>query len=396
MIRSTIRQYLILTAMNRFGVGFTAAVYVTFLISKGLNLFEVNLVNFVFFTTLFICEIPTGAFADVFGRKSSYVISCFLFALGMFVYSISTSFWGFAGAEAICAIAMTFSSGAFQAWLVDKLAHHGYEGTFTPIFAREQQISQGVGIVGAIIGATIADNSLTLPWIIGGFVVFTTGVTACLWMKEEYFVRQKLSFGAGLRSMKNITVTSVHYGFKNKVIRFILVIGAVQFIVVQAPNMQWQPFFKQFLKSQFGLGILWAGMALGLMVGAYLAPRFLKKFKDEKKTLILTQILVGLGIAGTVVWNIFPAAATIFILHEIARGMFKPIKDAYLHDNIPSRERATLISFESIAHHGGGMIGLLLSGMLAEYAGIRLTWFMAGLALILSALLVAKNGNKKT
>ena len=394
MIQKTIKQYLILTGLTKFGMGFISAMYVTFLISKGLNLFEVNLVNFVFFVTMFICEIPTGVFADVFGRKASYVVSCFLLSFSMLLYGASNSFWGFALAEAIGAIGVTFSSGAFQAWLVDKLKHHGHEGDYTHVFAKEQQVVQGSSILGAVMGAAIADYSMVLPWIIGGTIILITGIAALIWMKEEYFVRQDLSFRAGLKSMKNVTRASIHYGIRNKVIRFILVIGAVQFVAVQAPNMQWQPFFKQFFKSQLSLGVLFASMTLGLMAGAALAPRFLRKIKDEKKSLVITQILIGLGIAGSVVWNVFPAAITMFLLHEIARGIFKPLKDAYLHNNIPSRERATLISFESIAHHSGGMIGLLLSGLLAERAGIRVTWALFGTALAISALLVAKNGYK--
>src|SRR3989344_3967159 len=118
--KETIRHYLLLKSVSAFSISFIAAVYVTFLISKGLNLFEVNLVNFVFFTTLFICEISTGAFADVFGRKLSFLLSCSLFAVGMFVYGLADSFWGFAAAEAISALGNTFSSGAFQAWLIDR------------------------------------------------------------------------------------------------------------------------------------------------------------------------------------------------------------------------------------------------------------------------------------
>ena len=395
MIQKTIKQYLVLTGLTKFGMGFISAMYVTFLISKGLNLFEVNLVNFVFFTTMFIYEIPTGAFADVFGRKASYVVSCFLLGISMFVYGASGSFWGFVLAEAIGAIGATFSSGAFQSWFVDKLNHHGYEGDRTYLFAKEQQVAQGSGILGAVMGAAIADYSMVLPWIIGGTILLVTGVTASIWMKEEYFVRQELSFRSGMESMKNVAQASIHYGVRNKVIRFILVIGAMQFVAVQAPNMQWQPFFKQFLKSQLSLGVLFATMTLGLMVGAALAPRFLEKIKDEKKSLVITQILIGLGIAGSVVWNVFPAAITMFLVHEMARGIFKPLKDVYLHANIPSKERATLVSFESIAHHGGGMIGLLLSGFLAEHVGIRITWALLGAALTISALLVAKNGYKK-
>src|SRR3989344_7391935 len=104
MVKSTIRLYLLLKALSTLGISFISAVYVTFLLSKGLNLFEVNLVNAVFFTTLFLFEIPTGAFADIFGRKASVIAACLLFSLGMFVYAASGSFWAFALAEVTAAI----------------------------------------------------------------------------------------------------------------------------------------------------------------------------------------------------------------------------------------------------------------------------------------------------
>jgi MFS family permease len=393
--KRTIRQYLILTGLHRFGIGFIAAIYVTFLISKGLNLFEVNMINFIFFTTLFICEIPTGAFADVFGRKTSYVAACLLYATSMFVYGMSDTFWGFGLAEIIGAVGATCASGAFQAWLVDKLSHHGYEGKLTPIFAREQQVTQVAGICGAITGAALADISLVLPWIVGGAIILVNAFIAIVWMREEYFVRKNLSFRLGIESMVQVTKTSINYGINHKTIRFILVVGAIQFIVVQAPNMQWQPYFKQFIHHQVGLGILWALMALGMMVGAMLGPGLLRVVVDERRAMVVTQVLTGIGIILAVAWNVFPAAVTFFILHEIPRGMFKPVKDAYLHDNIPSAERATLISFESIAHHGGGMIGLVLSGLLAQHAGIRITWVIFGSMLIACTLVVAKNGSSK-
>ncbi len=390
------RQYLVLVGLSKFGISFIAAMYVTFLISKGLNLFEVNLVNFIYFTTLFICEIPTGAFADVFGRKVSFVTSCFIFALGMAVYFASTSFWGFALAEAISAVGATFASGAFQSWAVDSLKHHGYEGTFTKLFAREQQVVQGVGIVGAVAGAFLADVSIALPWLVASGVLFTTGILAWVWMKEDYFVRQKLSFKEGLRSMKTVTLVSVRYGAKNKAIRFVLVIGTLQFVAIQAPNMQWQPYFSQFFTGGISsFGFLSAGIGLSLMTGAWLAPRLLKKIPNERRALIFTQAMVGIGLAASVAWNVFPVVLIAFLFHEVARGMFKPLKDVYLHDNIPSKERATIISFESIAHHGGGMIGLLGSGILAEKAGIPVAWALSGMLLLVSTLLVMRNGSRK-
>jgi sugar phosphate permease len=129
------------------------------------------------------------------------------------------------------------------------------------------------------------------------------------------------------------------------------------------------------------------------MFGNWIAPMLLRKVKDERNALALCQFVIAIGIITAAITG-FPLSLALFFLHEAGRGSFQPIKDAYLHENIPSRERATIESFESIAHHGGGMIGLLLSGLLAFRAGISITWIASGTVLIIATLLVMKNGKK--
>lgn len=378
----------------RFGVSMTIAMYVTFLISKGLNLFEVSMVNFVFYITLFLCEIPTGAFADVFGRKASFLVACVLFAISMLIYGFSETFWGFIVAEIVGGIASTFSSGAFRAWFVDKLHHHGYTGKLGPIFARAQMIRQSVGIVAALLGAWIADYSMVLPWIMGAGFFALTAILASR-IKEEYFIPQKFSFKNGLAAMKQTVRASIEYGMNSKNVRFVLVLVIAQVFAVQAPNMQWQPFFKHSVENQTTLGFIWTGMALSMMLGAWIAPRLLRRVQDERKALVICQLVIGAGIALTALSGILPVTLLLFLIHEVARGGFEPIKEAYLHDNIPSKQRATIESFESLAHHGGGMIGLLLSGFLALKAGIPWTWTVVGTILIVATFIVAKNGRTK-
>ena len=117
----TIRNFYLLSSIDRFGCSFTFAVYVTFLLSRGLSLLDVNLVNTVYFATILLAEIPTGAIADVYGRKLSYIVSNILVGLGFFVYGNSSSLFGFLLAEIVVAIGATCESGAYQAWLIDSL-----------------------------------------------------------------------------------------------------------------------------------------------------------------------------------------------------------------------------------------------------------------------------------
>jgi len=349
-------------------------------------------VNFIYFTTLFLCEIPTGAVADVFGRKTSFVISCFLLAFGMFIYAVSVNFWQFALAETIGAIGATFASGAFQAWLADKLKYHNHTASLGVIFSKEQQITGLAAIVGAISGAFLAEKNIALPWIAGGIFMFAAGVLAMLLMKEEYFVHQPFSAQNSLQSLKNTIKISAEYGSQNRIVRFIFLMGIIQFFAVQAPNMQWQPFFGQFLQNKTGFGILFAGIAVSGIIGSYLAPRLLLSVKNEKRALTFSQIGISMGIMGTVLLSSFIAAISIFMFHELCRGLFKPLKDAYLNENIPSKERATLISIESMSHHVGGMAGLLFSGFVAQNASIPTAWVLSGGILITATLLLAKDG----
>ncbi len=394
-VKKTIGSYLALRAVSAFGISLIGATYATFLISKGLNLFQVNLVNFVFWATLFIFEIPTGAFADIFGRKLSFVLSCCFFSLGMFLYASANSFWGFAFSECAAAIGSTFASGAFQAWLVDRVRHQGYEGPLGKIFAREQQIKSATGIVAAVLGAFAAEKNSSMPWFWGGCIFALLAIIATFWMKEEEFVHKKFSFAEGLSAMRNIVKTSGRYTMTNDAVRFIVIMGVVQFFAIQAPNMEWQPFFTQFLSHKRSLGFIFSGISVAMMIGAALAPRLLKKIGSERTSLSIVQIAIGAGIFLTIFCrSLFPALGH-FLAHEVFRGMFVPLKDMYLNDNIPSKERATLISFESISHHIGGMIGLLVSGVVAQYGSMKAAWTMSGLILIVSALLMLKSGRNK-
>ena len=52
------------------------AAWVLLLVSDGYSLIQVGLAETVFHIVSLSCEIPSGVFADVFGRKKSLIVSC--------------------------------------------------------------------------------------------------------------------------------------------------------------------------------------------------------------------------------------------------------------------------------------------------------------------------------
>ncbi|MFA6432372.1 MAG: MFS transporter [Candidatus Paceibacterota bacterium] len=392
MNRKIIRQYYILSCLfDAGGMAIISAIYVAFLINNGLNLFETNMVNVAFFLTLFVCEIPTGAFADIFGRKTSFVLACGLMCVSMFIYGYSRTFWGFVIAEVVAAIGSTFKSGAFQAWMVDSLKHHGYEGSCTQIFARERLIRQIGGGIGAVTGSYLMAVDQSLPWFFGASILGITTIVAWTTMEEEYFVKTAFSWGKGWASMKSVAVSSIHYGMDHKAVRFVLIITAIQIFAVQALNMYWQPFFKDHGLKDKHLGFMFVAMMCMLAIGAFIASK-LNSQENERRIIIRTQIMVGIIIVAAALVPGLPFIAVLFLLHEVPRGCWSPMIDGYLQHRIPSYERATITSFCSIAPHIGGVVGLIVSGVIAQFYGIATAWIFSGIVLVGGALLVARNG----
>ena len=393
MIKKTIYLYLFFILLSNFSIFFIAATYTRFLENHGLDYFWMNVVNAIFYITLFVCEIPTGAFADIFGRKTSYALSYFILSISMFAYAVSSSFFGFVVAEIIGAIGRTFANGAFDSWLRDKLDSYECEKSkIRKVFCYKAQCARIAGGVSGLIGGFLAKLDPSLPWITGGAFFFIGGILVIFLLKEEYFEKKKVSFKEGILFTKN----AVMLGFRNNVIRFVVVMTLVQVPVLQAPNMHWPQFFMKFVDESY-LGCIFFGISASIFAGSFLSIWFLEKMKNsEKRFLIFSQILMGAGLMLTAFCGVFLLCLPAFLLHEFARGLFAPIKDDYIHRSIPekTRERAILSSIESMSCHLGGIIGLLSSGLIAKYLSIPTTWIIFGGFLMVATLLISRNGKK--
>ncbi len=346
---------------------------------------------------VFIFEIPTGVIADVFGRKISYVCSCFLMTLSLLIYAVSDSFSVFLITVTFHGVSQTLSSGAFRAWLVDSLIHNGYPTPIetTSIDIKKKQLGYSVGIVGALFGSFLADKNVAFPWIASILVMFLAGIIAIIFMKEEYFHKKKLSLVEKVKSKRKIIRKSIDYTKNNKAVKFLLLMGLLQSFAIQAPLIQYQLFFEQFLPNKAALGFLWSAAAIFVVIGVTLSKRLFSKLaNNHKKTLALSQIGIGLGILFLGILP-FPFSLLAFLFWKLTMGMFEPIEDEYLNQNIPSESRATLISFQAMAFSVSMGVGLIFSGLMSKYLSIPTMWTILGGILIVSTILLMKNDNNK-
>jgi len=86
----TERTYYLISCLYRLSWSALGPTYVMFLIGRGLDLLHVNLVLAVYLIVTCLFEVPTGAVADIFGRKVSFILSCVIRAVAFGLYFFST------------------------------------------------------------------------------------------------------------------------------------------------------------------------------------------------------------------------------------------------------------------------------------------------------------------
>lgn len=389
--------YYLITFLKEFGIGMVAATYTLFLLSKGLDLLQANLVNLAFMLGNFVFEIPTGAYADFFGRRKSLILSNLFIIASFFIYFISSDMLVFILAEILAAISFTFASGALDAWTVDSVKKEGYEGKIGLIFSHAGIISKFAVLLGGLIGAYIGSVNLSLPWAAGGLVSVITLLAVIIFMHEKPVQSNlKVGFLEGVKQMVNISKDSINFGIKHKVIFWLILSSVLTYFAFQPLNMFWSPRMSSLSGNQIWiLGWAWAGMSVFMMIGGFLVKKMMEKERSYLSILIVTALFLAIPILAASMFDIFYAVLAGFFIYEIGRGMYTPVYKSYLNTHIPSEKRATILSFDSMMGTLGAAGGLIVMGWVASNYSIAYSWLAAGILLLFLIPIYLKASQKE-
>src|SRR5579883_2689737 len=92
---------------------------------RGLSLAQITALDAPFWLISLLAQVPTGAFADRFGRRTALVVGALILAAAYLVFGIASSYPIILASYALWAIGMAFGQGADLALLYDDLAIHG-------------------------------------------------------------------------------------------------------------------------------------------------------------------------------------------------------------------------------------------------------------------------------
>lgn len=374
--------YYLITFLFSFAASTMAATYVLFLLNQGLDFLQVNLVNLAFMTGNFLFEIPTGAYADYFGRKKSVILSNAFIAIAFGTYFFSSSLIMFIIAETLAALAITFQSGALDAWVVDSMEQKEYDSKDNYIFSHANIVAQVASLFGGIIGAYFGTVNLRFPMALGSIIAIFA-VFASIFLMHENYIRKKLDFKKDFIQIGKVAKEGISYGINHKVILWLTFGAFLSTFAFQSLNMYWSPRMNTLAGNKIWLmGWVWAGIAISMMFGSILAKRLLQKGKSYLFILIILSLLLAIPILLVSLVNTFYIVVWGFLIYELGRGLLTPIQKGYLNKHIPREKRATVLSFNSMVGKLGAASGLVILGLIAKNYSIQASWLLSGFLLL--------------
>lgn len=152
-LKKQIRRLLLVSAISSFQLA--GASWVALLAARGFSMVEIGLAEACFHAASIAFEIPSGAIADVFGRRKSIQISLLMYALSALCMAFSNNLAQARAALMLDAWGYNFASGAREALAYDSLKLGGRQDQYLRYSARERAVSR-FGDAAAILCAGLA------------------------------------------------------------------------------------------------------------------------------------------------------------------------------------------------------------------------------------------------
>ncbi len=269
------------------------AILTPLLLSKGLSLSEILLVQTFFSFCVLVAEYPSGVLADLMSRKNLFLVSnAFLIASFSFVlffdsFILMLLAWGLYGLYSAC------SSGTIEASLITDIKENKKD--LSKFLAKNNQITYLGMIIGSSLGSFLYLKVHAMLYIVGIFLIMLCALTIIIYFKEKErdFKSQK-----SLKLLKEQVKGSLKELKDNPKLKILLVGHLITPVFFMSHFQMWQAYFlKQGIKEQYLFIFYTAFQVISILI------HFLKA-KNYSQKIALSSLLVLLGVSPLLLSNI--------------------------------------------------------------------------------------------
>lgn len=306
-----------------------------------------------------LLELPSGALADLIGRKKTVLLGRLIGVSGFIVYSFANSLPLFILGNILYHANWAFESGALSALLFDSLKENGKEKEHYQKTESNAFFYATLGMAAAsVLGGYLFKIDIHAPYIMSAGVAVLAFISA-LWLEEPTIDSEKFSVKSYLKQNWD----GLLHIFKHPLIRSISIFSIlINFVAYAGLWYLYEPRLAEAGFPAAWLGWLVAGTYIMRAIGTKLIP-YVMKLGDKK----IPMALALMQMFGSFLSFFETKAGAISSVYtrKFSDGFRTPILNRLQNEQIESKYRATSLSaismFENIfVSAAGPFIGLAM------------------------------------
>ncbi|WP_104748079.1 HP1165 family MFS efflux transporter [Helicobacter cetorum] len=273
--------------------GLPHAILTPLLLSKGLSLSEILLMQSFFSFCVLVAEYPSGVLADLMSRKNLFLISnVFLIASFSFVlffdsFTLMLLAWGLYGLYSAC------SSGTIEATLITDIKENKKD--LSKFLARNNQIVYLSMIIGSSVGSFLYAKVHAMMYVVAIFLVLLCMLAVIFYFKESKMASKSQK---SLKLLKEQVKGSLKELRDNPKLKILLVGHLIVPLFFMSHFNMWQAYFlAQGIKEQYLFIFYIAFQVISILI------HFLKASSYSQK-ITLSFLVVLLSVSPILLTNI--------------------------------------------------------------------------------------------
>jgi len=371
-LKSNINKMYLLKAVKWFMI--IMPIIVLFFEEHGLSLTQIMILQATYSFTVALFEIPSGFFADIYGRRLSLFYGSIFIFIGYLIFSFFSGFNEFFIAEIFLGIGGSLVSGADSAIIYDTLLELKEDEDYTKIEGRNYGIGNVSEGIAGILGGFLALTSLDLPVYIQTFVMFFS-------IPISYsLIEPKSSYKLANSLNSILLIVKETFLYNNKLKWYIIYSSAMG---VGTLSIAWfvQPFLIELQTPLVYYGIIWASLNIIAGITSYYSYLFNSSNLLIYNSLLMIISFICLGLNITIYGLIF------IVLIYIIRGVITPNLRNLINVNSTSERRATVLSLRSFMIRISFAIIAPILGYITDSYNISYVFYVLAIIVGLTSLL---------
>jgi len=358
---------------------FWGPVLISSLIHLGqMTLYEIYIMEAVVMLGFIVLEIPSGAAADVIGRKKTVILGSFILMLSKVWFSLAGSPLDVWGANITWMIGASLCSGADTALLYDSMKAGKQEHLFNQVFGKAMSNRLLLTAFTALVTGFLASINLRLPLLLsipGMFIAFTI----TLFFKEP----QRTENYTAKKQLEMVRMSVLFVANHHKV-KWVIGYTTILMVASKIWFFSYNPYFEL-----VNLDLRYYGLMFFLLnIVAWFFSRYayaIVKIASEKIILWSMPLLLGVPILIMGSWVALPTISMI-LLQNVVRGFGGPFLSNFTNQHLSSENRATVLSIQSAVNGLAQCLGLGIFGLLLHFSNLPFSLQILGFTVLFASI----------